>query len=98
MSAMRIGGFMFGMAVVGASTLVFAAPPATEGPPVRPRYLVQSELDLFPATKRLVTLQIDNASPSRILEILRKESGLTIEVQGKLPDGRTLGDQGPGVL
>ena len=90
MSAARSGCFMFGMVVVGACTPTSAGPPSMEGPSVHSRLLVQSELDLFPAAKRLVTLQFDKASPEALLEMLRKESGLTIEVQGKLPVGPKL--------
>ena len=90
MSATRAGSFILAMVVAGAFTLVAAAPPAEQPPPRPTRPLVQSELDLLPAAKRLLTLQFDKASPEAALEILRKESGLTIEVQGKLPAGPAL--------
>jgi hypothetical protein len=51
---------------------------------------VQSELDLLPATQRRVTILLKGVQPAEFLEKLRKDTGLKIEVTGKLPAGPAL--------
>jgi hypothetical protein len=80
-----VGFLLFLIAVTAASATAPRHLSTVKGPPKHGFILVQSELDLLPAAKRRITLQVDKAQPAAVLEALRKESGLTIEVQGTLP-------------
>ena len=72
-------------AFVGVAAPASAGPPEDFGPPPDAQILVQSELDLLPAAKRILTLHVKDAQPADVLETLRKHSGLAIGVQGTLP-------------
>ena len=85
MGMVRSGCFLFAVVVAIGSTPALAKPPRAAGPTDDGLLLVQSELDLLPAAKRLVTLRIEKAQPAAVVEMLRKESGLTIEIEGALP-------------
>lgn len=68
-----------------ATVLVAAAPPEQVERPGDAQLLAQSELDFLPATARTITLLVQKEKPAVVLERIRKESGLKIEVQGSLP-------------
>jgi len=84
MNATTVGCSLLMVSVTAASA-PGARLPSTYLAPPRPMILVQSELDLLPASKRLVTLKVDDARPAAFLDLLRERSGLTIEVRGALP-------------
>jgi hypothetical protein len=85
MHVTRTASSFAALASVGAA-LCLAADPPDPGPPRGGLLLVQSELDLLAHASRVVTLEFDAARPSAVLQAIEEKSGLTIEVQGTLPE------------